>query len=374
MCLGLSTSTFAAPGDAPTINKQSQVVVSSLSQLQSTLKQVRVSTTILVAPGRYKSLKLYDISIPFGTVIKSIDEKRHAEFEGFTLSNVKGLKLADLDIIAPSKGPMNGRYGAFVVHSKNIELQGLRFVGPGKAFDRRYVSALMLRSSTDITVSNSYFTNFWHGLSMLDLENSVIERNEFEGLQTDGIRGGGVSNLTIKGNVITDFTPARSDHPDGIQLWSNDQDEPGRNITIQDNIVVRGKGAPTQGIFIRDTYAKLPFENLQIIGNLVIGGRYNGISVGGAIVVNVTGNTVIPFEDQKSWIRLEQTRRASVVNNSAGTFIFRNNPENPRSRGNVSIKPHDRNIAQIISRWARQKRAFSTYRGSVLLRLMSNGS
>ena len=77
---------------------------------------------------------------------------------------------------------------------------------------------------------------------------------------------------------MADFHPIPVDHPDGIQLWSTDQKTSASNITIRYNLVVRGKGEATQGIFVRDVVGGLPFKSVQVYGNLVIGARFNGIT------------------------------------------------------------------------------------------------
>lgn len=376
-CLAASMSAHpvaAAPGDAPTTLATQQVRVGSLSDLYRALQRANRATEILVAPGQYKGLSVRGMTVPEGTVIKSASAARPAVFEGLFIDSVRGLAVENVIVASPTRGPVNGRYGALVISSRDIRLEGIQIFGPGRKIDRRFISAIMLRGSSDITLAKSYFTNFRHGLTLLDIDNSLIENNEFERLQTDGIRGGGVQNTTIRANVITDFQPSATDHPDGIQLWSTNQKEAGRNITISDNLIVRGNGGATQGIFIRDTRLKLPFQSLSIDGNLVVGGRYNGISVGGANGLKVSDNMVIPRGDQKSWIRLEATSNAVAVDNTAGTFVFRNNRQEPRSRGNTTIEATDRNLASTISRWAREKEAFSSFRGPVLQRLMRTGA
>ena len=371
--LTTSNVAHAIPGQAPTAIERSQVTVSSLAHLNHVLRNVKGATAILVAPGRYGGLSIKNLRVPSGTVIRSAIPHRPAVFDGLYLASVNGLSINNIEINPPAAGSVNGHYGALVVNSRNLKIERLRIIGPGRSISLKIDSAMMLRSSSDVTVSRSYFTNFKHGLSLLNVRNSLIEANEFESLQTDAIRGGGIHDTTIRSNVITNLSPARYDHPDGIQIWSNNQSEPGRNITIADNLIIRGRGSPVQGIFVRDTNLKLPFENLVIDGNLVVGGMYNGISVGGANGVRIVDNTVIPRTDQKSWIRMENVRRASAINNSAGTYIFRNNREEPRSRGNTTIEATDRNMARTISMWTRQKAAFASYRGPVLLRLMKTG-
>jgi len=130
----------------------------------------------------------------------------------------------------------------------------------------------------------------------------------------------------ITNNVFTDFYPINTggagDHPDAIQLWSTNQDEPGRNITIADNLVYRGNGSPIQGVFIRDTFDNLPFEDVNVSGNVILGGLYNGVSVDGVIGGEVSNNLVIGFPDQRSFLRVIMEEDFAVDNNFATSYAF----------------------------------------------------
>ena len=373
VAFGIAPFASASPGIAAVETSPQTVIVSSKSDILRILKEVNTPTRIMVRPGNYGLLFLKDLAVPSGTVIQSADANHAASFEGIRLDGVRGLSFARLSIEPKASGPVAGRYGMLVVNSRSINVESLAFRGPGSSVDSDFGAALMLRNSSSINVARSYFTNFRHGIAMLKLEASTIEFNEFEKLQTDAIRGGGVSRTRIANNVITDFSPKEKDHPDGIQLWTARQRERAKDIVIEDNLVVRGKGEPIQGVFIRDNRLRLPFEDLRVTGNLVIGGLYNGISVGGADGVRLLENTVISRPDQKSWIRLEHTRNTYASRNSAAAYVVKNNPMPPNVRNNELTKPVGGNLSRTISAWVRSKEGFATYRGAVLQRLMKRG-
>ena len=368
----ISQTVSARPGSAPRAVTGNTQIVSTLPQLLKTLRDAKQATTILVSPGSYGTFIVNNLQVPPGTIVKSAKGADLATFQGLSFDNVSGLRFQDVDIVPSSKTLIHGRYAALVTNSRHLQFVGVRFRAPKGGLYQKFPGGLMLRGDSNILIQRSYFGGFKHGLMMLDASHLLIENNEFENLQTDAIRGGGVRDSVIQANVLTDFHPKRGDHPDGIQLWSNNQKRPGRNIRILDNLIVRGSGQPVQGIFIRDTRLTMPFENLKIAGNLVIGALYNGISVGGANGAEVRENTVIPLSGQKSWIRLEQTRNAVAEKNYAGSFIFRNNKSKPVSKQNTIISANGAAFAGRISRWVRQRKAFSVYRGPVLQRLMRN--
>ena len=347
--------------------------VSNLAELKQAIESSEGPATIAVAAGTYRTLQLRDIRPSSGIQIVSQDDERPAVFEGIAVRDSSNLEFRNLAIRPPRTGNDAGRYGFLVFKSSDITIDGVSFIGPGAKIERAYVSGLMLRESRRITVTKSYFANFRHGLAMLNLTESRIALNEFERLQTDAIRGGGVSDSRFENNVMTNFRPAKGDHPDGIQLWSTNQKEPGRNIVIAQNLVNRGSGGPTQGIFIRDTKSKLPFEKINIRGNLILGSLYNGISVMGGNDVTVADNAVYATSDRKSWIRMQKVTEGRLTGNSAQKFIFRENLTEVYQQENAEIAPLDFGQAEKIAAWVDASNGFSSYRGPVLNRLMVEG-
>lgn len=226
---------------------------------------------------------------------------------------------------AQAKGQGGGRpsFPFIVMGSERITLDRLNIHGPqdNKAAAYR-ITALMVRNSKQVTLTNNRFHNLRNGMGMLDLDGIRIRDNEFSDIRSDGLHGGDISNAEISGNVFTDFHPDPADHPDAMQLWSTPKGVVLENISIHDNMVVRGTGSPMQGVFIRDVKNQKVFRNIQIRDNLVMGGLYNGIAVccvdGGAI----EGNRVINYPDRtQSWIRVNGSNSLSIRNNSASKFL-----------------------------------------------------
>ena len=94
-------------------------------------------------------------------------------------------------------------------------------------------------------------------------------------------------------------------------------------IVIRDNMVVRGKGLPTQGIFLRDVRNVRPFQNVEIRDNLVMGGLYNGIAVNGVDGGRIEDNEIINYPDRKhSWLRVDNSQGLEVRRNRASRFLI----------------------------------------------------
>jgi Ca2+-binding RTX toxin-like protein len=296
--------------------------VTNTAQFLVSLSTAQEGDTIYLAPGTYDSILVRSLG-NIGVTVTSLDSDNPAILTGVTMSDTSGVRFSEVVFESPADVTNAFRFSSV----SDITFSGVVFRGPDNLGSGDEVSPLLIRSSSDITIVQSEFYNVWHGVKLLDVDGIIITGSYFHDIRTDGIRGGGVSNAVITNNFFTDFNPIGNDHPDAIQFWSTNQDEAGRNLIISDNLIVRGEGSPIQGIFIRDTFDTLPFENVSITGNIVLGGLYNGISVGGLIGGEITNNIVAGYEDQRSWIRLGDGWNVVVNQNSATAYSFQDSDE-----------------------------------------------
>lgn len=296
--------------------------VTNTAQFLVSLSTAQEGDTIYLAPGTYDSILVRSLG-NIGVTVTSLDPDNPAILTGVTMSDTSGVRFSEVIFESPADVTNAFRFSSV----SDITFSGVVFRGPDNLGSGNEVSPLLIRSSSDITIVDSEFYNVWHGVKLLDVDGIVITGSYFHDIRTDGIRGGGVSNAVITNNFFTDFHPIGNDHPDAIQFWSTNQDEPGRNLIISDNLIVRGEGAPIQGIFIRDTFDNMPFENVSITGNIVLGGLYNGISVGGVNGGEITNNIVAGYEDQRSWIRLGDGWNVVVSQNAATAYSLQDSDE-----------------------------------------------
>lgn len=347
------------------------VTVSSVEQLQDAMRAAEGPTRILVAPGRYGVVDLRNVSGGGQVEVSSADPGQRAMLAGLLLRNVSGFTIRDLELARYTDDPRAGHYLLLALSSSDLTFEGLTFRGMNQRVDHSVISAAMLRNSNDIVFAKNSFSYFRHGLTLLNVENLTIRFNEFTHMQTDAIRGGGVSNSLLANNVMTEFYPLEDDHPDGIQLWSTHQEEPGRNIRIRDNLVVKGNGGYVQGIFIRDTYNSLPFENIEISDNFMIGTLYNGIAIMGVTGARLSGNVVLPDPGMRSWIRIRHGRDVVLEDNRAEMFLLNDNPGSIRQTRSRQIGRSNKNIPARIREWVDSRESFAEYRGPLLQSLMA---
>jgi hypothetical protein len=365
-----SRSELRDRGDpAPRAAAGQEIRVSSADELLRVLRRARHGAIIRLAPGSYPSLTISGVDIDGNVTITSADSKAPAQIHRLVIRNSSGITVQNLEMIASERNDF--RVPFHILSASRMTLDRLHVHGPLQATGQTRVRALLIRGSSQITVSRSRFRQLGYGIALLDVDGLTIKDNEFSDIRTDGLRGGGVSNALIANNVFTDFHPVEGDHPDAIQLWSTNQSKPARNIIIRDNLIVRGNGTPIQGIFIRDTHNQLPFENVQILDNLVVGGRYNGIAVNGVIGGRIEGNEVIAFPDSKSWIRVDDGRQLVMRGNRAPFYVIRGESDVQKSNNDVS-SPTNARIAQRIAAWLDAKPGRRRTDSQIQARLVSS--
>lgn len=296
----------------------STIYVTSAEALSATLKVVSSGDTIVLAPGTYSDVYIRNLSFDNDVTIKSQDPGNPAVITSLNIQNTKGLSFENLEFsnATPTDSFSYRVTGSEDIHFKNLDVHGSLNNDPSD--DK---SAFLIRESKDVSVTNSKFQELSHGINHLDSSNVTISDNSFTSMRSDGILGGGTSNILIARNTFTNFYPVGEDHPDAIQFWSRNTTVSAENIVIIDNVITQGVGGQMQGIFMRDTTGVV-FVNVTITGNEIVGGLGNGIMVAGARNLMIDDNVVYSSPDKKSWIRVEQADNVTITNNGAGTYLY----------------------------------------------------
>lgn len=290
-------------------NAGKTATVATRDELLNIISCAQSGTTIYLQPNSYGEIVLK------GRLGLRLTAASRDKLPVVTAMRVLGSKDITIDHLVFQGDPSGLQYRLLVLNSSKVNASFLRFPGSPGTSDPPILSAVMLRLSDSIQFSDSEIAWNRHGISLLNVTEAVVSRNYLHDLQTDGIRGGGASRLLIERNYLTSFHPVRPDHPDGIQLWSTQQAESAHDIKILDNVITRGSGLMTQGIFVRDTFEHTPFKKIEIRGNTIVGTMWNGIAVRGIENGMVENNQVLAMPDQKSWIRVTLANDTTVRNN-----------------------------------------------------------
>jgi Ca2+-binding RTX toxin-like protein len=295
----------------------------STTNLLADLNAAGPGDTILLAPGTYSNVAVTNL-VKSGVTVTSADPTNEAVLTDLTVKGSSGLTFSDLELYATKDTPFQILSG-----SSNITLDSLNVHGTLDGTSSDDVRGMLIRDSSNITVSNSYFHELTSALSHLNDNNITFTGNRFDLIDNDAIFGGGSSNVTVSNNVFTDFDHTGGIHPDAIQFYTNTTSGsvatlPASNITVTGNVFDRGSGVAVQGIWINNDSGVQPYQNLTVTNNTIIGAMYNGLVVQGAVNATITGNVVLGETDQNSWLGVENVASAYVADNIATYYSTSN--------------------------------------------------
>ena len=286
------------------------------------LKVAQAGDTIALQSGTYAAVNLSNLKFAQDVVITSADPGKPAILTSMTVSESEGLTFRNLEF---EVDPAADFYSFRVSGSKDIHFDELDVHGTLNGTPSGDITAFLIRDSEDVSITNSEFQQLFTGVSALSSKGLTFSNNEFHDIRSDGIQGGGNSNVVVTNNKFWDFFPEDGDHPDAIQFWTTKTTASAENYVISGNIISRGAGEAIQGIFLRDeSGGKFPYLNVKITDNLLIGVSWNGITLNGR-GGEIGGNTLISYADQASRVRLEFSEGINVHDNSAGGYVYLSN-------------------------------------------------
>lgn len=312
---------MAAPGGRAT-------QVADMGGLWAAIKSAAPGAVIMLKPGSYSELKLHGLNFAQPITFAAADPSRKPVIAGLVLNSSKGVRFRDIRF---SVNPTTG-FAAMVGGSSDVRFDGVELFGAGPGDG----NGLMFRNSSDVAVVNSLVHDLGTGINHLDSQRVTICGNRLSDIQSDGVRGGGSSFVEITQNDFTNFRPKPGDHPDAIQFWTRNTKGPTRDLVISDNTYVRGKGAAVQGIFVGNE-SKIPYQNVVISRNRIVGGMYHGISISDGDNIKIENNFVQGYADMTSWIMINGAKNSILDSNVASDYKMSQN-EKLKQANNKPIK------------------------------------
>jgi hypothetical protein len=303
--------------------------VSNAAQLQAALATAHSGETILLASGNYGSLKIYDQNFSgSGITIAAASATAKPVITMLNINQSSGLNFSGIALDGSSS---TASYANTVLNSSNVSFTDLNVHG------NLVSGGISIRNSNGIVITNSNFHNLANGIAELDNTNISITKNAFYNIGCDGIDNASATNVSISNNTFTNFYGGSpNNHPDAIQFWTTNTNVSSSNINISDNSITVGSGAQVQGIFMTDQVGNLPYENVNISGNTVIGESWNGIYIARGQAVTLNNNTVIGLNDSSitlqtpgyfgvattSGIALQGINGLNLSGNNSSTYNF----------------------------------------------------
>ncbi len=337
----------------------SSVIVNSVASLNSALSSAQAGDTIELAPGTYSAVAIKGLNFASAVTLTSQDPTHEAVLTGLSVYGASGLAFNNLEFSFPLGNDTSVPHGIFVNWSKDVHFTSDSIHGVLDILPTNEMTGIGIANSSDISVQNSELQFLRTGLTMGSDSNVLISGNNFHDIRIDGIEGAAIQNGTVTNNDFSNFHhignvgQGAGDHSDAIQFWTTGQKVGSANLTVSNNVIVQGQGRDMQGIFIQDSRHHLPYTNLQVSGNLVVGGNWNGIMVDDAHGATISGNTVqgLSTQPQNPWVLLQNSNGVSVTNNSASAVNLSKNDHNVSSSGNtVNPKVTDQGLA-LLTDW-----------------------
>jgi hypothetical protein len=316
-------------------------VLKTSEQLQTALLTAKGGETIDLGPGLYDELTIKKGRFPTlrkGVVIRAADPANPPIFmkplilRGFNNIIFRNIhwQLSDASL---THQPLVRIHGGSRISFENNVFQGIRSADGHRGY------GILADDVAGLRIVGSRFTRLNRAIVVSRTKEFRAERNDIFDIGHDGFSLSDISGAIVA-NRIEDFHPLPGYHPDGIQFHANKQ-AAARDVLIQDNLIVGAADRRIQGIFMRAGYASDPsqrYRNIRIIGNIVAGSMWNGITVGQADEVEISGNKVLhlPGTDRMNARISTVAATGRVTDNQANQLLLE---PSVQQSGNVQLPP-----------------------------------
>ena len=291
------------------------ITVSNAQQLYDALARSTGGETILLEGGNYGKLSLttqsgFDYEFPSTVTIASADPADPAVFSGADVRGGSNLAIEGVtfdyiykpgDPVTLSPFSFSGVDGLTITDSTFDGANAYGSTPEANGFGTG--NGLFIRGSEGVVLEGNEFFGFRRGLNVTESSDITVRGNEIYDMRSDGMNFSEVQGVLVEDNYIHDFrtSPTSGDHADMIQFWTNGTDRPSSGIVIRDNVLDIGNGDATQSIFMRNelvdsgraSFNDMAYRNVVIENNTITNAQKWGISVGEAVGVTISRNTVV---------------------------------------------------------------------------------
>lgn len=276
------------------------------------IQSAKPGDVIVLSDGAYGVLNLYGKKVAEPGLRIEVAKGAKAVFTSIGIQASEGIQLRGVEVDLADKP-----FAVMVTNSSRLRFVDLKVRAPGVSPS----SAMMLRNSDHLAVTNCEITDIGTGINFLDSDHVDITNNRFSDVEVDAIRGSG-SNIDVEGNTASSFHPRPGDHPDFIQFWGSKTHSTDGNV-IKNNVYERGAGDVAQGIFIEDN------QNITIVGNALVGTMYNAISLARVSSALIEDNFVQGYADMGTRIIVRGKSSGVVIRHNKAQAILNYEHEGP---------------------------------------------
>ena len=285
--------------------------VSTASQLTTALASAKGGDTITLASGNYGDVTISK-SFASDVTITSASATSPAVLHSLTLNSSSHIVLDALAInFVPTATTYSFSPAVTINNSSYITFEHSTVVG-GNAITGVSQSATTLDStgnvlglptgqgiqigkSTNITVDDVEVSKLFKGIVIASSDYVTVEHSDIHDLRTTAIVAGGGNHITIDSNHLHDINPwhwGSGDHADFLAMWTNaGQTTASTDIKITNNLMEQGKGTAVLGMWLQG--GDVGYTNVQISGNAILNGNFQGITLWDVNGVSIDHNTLL---------------------------------------------------------------------------------
>ncbi|WP_185965001.1 right-handed parallel beta-helix repeat-containing protein [Glacieibacterium frigidum] len=274
------------------------LVTATPATLNRDLAAARGGDVVRLAPGKYSDLVVQNKRWSPAVTI----DAREADVTTVKIYSSDGIKLVGGVLRPLPSGPL-WQPAVLVMKSQNIDFQDSIFAGT-----ERSGRGLMVRESTNVSVSGATFQYLHTGVQFLDSTGGGVSQSRFKLMRSDGINIAASHKITVDRIECSDFAPVEPDHPDCVQLWSIKGKPPTSDIVIKDSKAIGAMQGFT-GFNPNDG----GYDRITVTGNLVRSSYPQGIALYKARDSLISGNEVdtLPGSKWRTRIRADPETRVS---------------------------------------------------------------
>lgn len=204
--LALGLAGLTQPADASV----STTHTATAANLQTVLKQLRAGDTLKLT-GNFAETQIRDRD--FGGVL--IDARAASFAGGLVLRNVHNVTFHGGTYGSALQNLRNNQT-IDVFDSSHISFRHAKVIGNADGVG----TGVLFRRSSFVTVRDSNFTGHRAALGLTSTTDSLLMRNKFSDMSSDGINIADSHRVVASFNQCSSFFPSPGAHPDCIQMWS----------------------------------------------------------------------------------------------------------------------------------------------------------
>lgn len=321
-----------APVTAQTASSPSdRLTVGSVAEFDQALARSGEAKVIALKPGVYDELTIRGVAARTAVTVVAAEPANRPVIHKLSISGSRNILLEGLRFVGTGQEAPEA-FLAEVRQSQNIRIRKSEFSSPqGQAASN--ASALRAVEVTTLHLADTVIENLHRGIVVDRSTAVVIEHNRFRRLTLDGLMIVQSDGVTVDSNRLDEFRPEVTGARHFLTASTRQTTAPSRNIHITRNVMIQAEGEPIAGIFFGNN-EKRPYENVDVSKNIILSSSPHGITIDYAVNASITDNMLLDalHSTYNNALRLLNSRGSEVSRNLAVAYGYNG------SQGMVSLR------------------------------------